>query len=131
MLDAANRIADWIEARADAVDYGQNPDWGTMSGVFHTGGGASLQPIRLWSDGTVAVQFQYLLDRPVFGVLAARQAFVDRLNAAPGVRLPGDAATKRPSVRLQALVEAGGVDAFLAALDWFVARLRGRPSTQS
>lgn len=131
VLEVAHRLADWIERRSDTVEFGQNPDWGTMSAVFRADGGVPVQPIRLWSDGTLAVQFQYLLDRPIFGALEARQAFLDRLNAVPGVRLPASAVTKRPSVRLQALAEAGGADALLAALDWLVGQLRGAPNARS
>ncbi len=119
---ASRAIVDWIGRRADRVTYNSNPVWGWMGAVFEKDG-AEIPLLRVHSDGSVAVYFEYMLHKPVFGDIARRQDLLDRLNAVPGVRLPPDAVSKRKTIALKGFTPAA-TSQFLAVMDWFVTELR-------
>ena len=79
--------------------------------------------LRLHCDGSVAVYFEYMLHKPVFGDIARRQQLLDRLNAVPGVRLPPDAVSKRKTIPLKEFTPEA-TSQFLAVMDWFVDELK-------
>jgi hypothetical protein len=123
MAVAASRsIIDWINQRADRVVFNSNPVWGWIGGVFSKNG-VDIPLLRLHSDGSVAVYFEYMLGKPVFDDLGRRQQLLDRLNAVPGVRLPPDAVSKRKTIPLAGFTPEATAG-FLAAMDWFVEELR-------
>ena len=119
---ASRAIVDWIGRRANRVTYNSNPVWGWMGAVFEKDG-AEIPLLRVHSDGSVAVYFEYMLHKPVFGDIARRQDLLDRLNAVPGVRLPPDAVSKRKTIALKGFTPAA-TSQFLAVMDWFVTELR-------
>ena len=121
-LAASRTIIDWIKRRADRVAFNSNPVWGWIGAVFEKDG-FEISLLRLHSDGSVAVYFEYMLGKPVFDDLARRQQLLDRLNAVPGVRLPPDAVSKRKTIPL-ADFTPDATAAFLAVMDWFVEELR-------
>lgn len=109
---------------ADRIEFNDNPRWGSMTPLMRLEGGELTGPFRLWSDGTINLMFQYMLGRPVFGNEALRAEFRRRLNEVPGIALAEGAISKRPTIPLGPIAEAGGADRLLAALDWFAATLR-------
>jgi len=119
---ASQCIINWIKRRADRVAFNSNPVWGWIGSVFEKNG-FEVSLLRLHSDGSVAVYFEYMLGKPVFDDLARRQQLLDRLNAVPGVRLPPDAVSKRKTIPLSGFTPEATAG-FLAAMDWFVEELR-------
>ena len=119
---ASRTIVNWISQRADRVAYNANPIWGWMGAVFEKAG-AEISLLRLHSDGSVAVYFEYMLHKPVFGDIARRQQLLDHLNTVPGVRLPPDAVSKRKTIPLNGFTPEA-TSRFLAVMDWFVTELR-------
>jgi len=119
---ASRAIVDWISRRADRVAYNSNPIWGWMGAVFEKAG-AEIPLLRLHCDGSVAVYFEYMLHKPVFGDIARRQQLLDRLNTVSGVRLPPDAVSKRKTIPLKGFTPEA-TSHFLAVMDWFVTELR-------
>ncbi|MCO6050509.1 hypothetical protein NGM99_12030 [Mesorhizobium sp. RP14(2022)] len=129
ILPAAKRIADWIRSRADRVAFNDNLQWGSMGAVFAVAG-TELTALRLHTDATVTVYFQYMMARPVFDSLAKRQELLARLNTVPGIRLPPEAVSKRKGIALADLT-ADSTSLFLEVMDWFVAELRTVTNTLS
>ena len=121
-LAASRAIINWIKRRADRVAFNSNPGWGWIGAVFEKDG-FEISLLRLHSDGSVAVYFEYMLGKPVFDDLARRQKLLDKLNAVPGIRLPPDAVSKRKTIPLAGFTPDATAD-FLAAMDWFVEELR-------
>ena len=86
-------------------------------------------PFRLWSDASIDLTFQYLLDRPVFRDLALRGELRRRLNEVPGIDLADTAVTRRPIVKLADVPHPDGTAELLRVFDWFVETLRaGEPA---
>ena len=122
IVEVAQLLVAWITRNADRVAYNSNPIWGWMGAVFEKAG-AEIPLLRLHCDGSVAVYFEYMLHKPVFGDIARRQQLLDRLNAVPGVRLPPDAVSKRKTIPLKGFTPEA-TSHFLAVMDWFVTELR-------
>jgi hypothetical protein len=102
---------------------GLAPYW-TMQGI-----GIPCSVCPPWESSTS--RFQYMTHPPLDDV-QTRHEYRRRLNGIPGVSIPEDAITRRPSIPL-ALFAANpkALEAFKAALDWFcetgaIARRRSR-----
>lgn len=128
-LTAARDVVAWIRRRADKVAFNSNPSWGSIGAEFEKNR-FRIPALRLGTDATMAVCFEYMLGKPVFDDLGRRQQLLGRLNAVPGIRLPPDAVSKRKTIRLADL-NSEAVTAVLAALDWFVETLRSDGDSSS
>ncbi|GJE19442.1 hypothetical protein [Methylobacterium marchantiae] len=118
----ARSIAHWMHRKADRIAFNTSPNFGALGAIFEVDG-SNIPALRIFTDGTMAVYFEYMLGKPVFDALTLRQELLDRLNAVPGIRLPPDAVSKRKTIPLAGLTPPA-VEAFLAAMDWFVDTLR-------
>lgn len=123
-VELARALSGWMERSADGVEFNDNPRWGSMTPLYRLDGSTLTGPFRLWTDGTINLMFQYMLGRPVFGDEALREELRHRLNEVPGISLPEMAISKRPTVPLLPVAEAGAADQLLAVFDWFATTLR-------
>ena len=119
----ARALAEWARRNADAVEFNNNPNWGSLTPIFRVEKAILPGPFRLWSDGSFNATFQYMLDRPVFRDTALREELRRRLNEVPGIALGPDAVAKRPKVKL-APIGAAGLPTLISAFDWFAETLR-------
>jgi hypothetical protein len=78
----------------------------------------------VWTYGRVEIPFQWMLSRRPFDGEAKRLELRDRLNRIPGVQIPADAITRRPSIPLALLTTEAALKDFLAVLDWYVAEVK-------
>lgn len=60
----------------------------------------------------------------LFDEEAKHLALLERLNSAPGINLPADSISRRPSIRLSALTEPRAFATFVSAFDWFLAEVQ-------
>jgi hypothetical protein len=78
----------------------------------------------VWTYGRAEVPFQWMLTRKPFDAEPKRLELRDRFNKIPGVEIPADAVTRRPSIPLAVLTAAAALKAFLDVLDWYVAEVK-------
>jgi hypothetical protein len=76
--------------------------------------------ISIWTYGRIEVQFQWMKVRPPFSDEIKRRELCDRLNQIPGVEIPDDAITRRPSIPLEVLTKDTVLRQFLDVLDWYI-----------
>lgn len=127
--EAAARILDWCGDRGLDVKWGTGVERGSFSPKLHRNG-ATYNMMTVWNwAGEIAIQFGSMREPP-FDEVGNRRVLADRLEAVPGSREFSDHSLTSawPSFRLARLVEAGGVDQFLGAWDWFLGQVPVQPS---
>jgi hypothetical protein len=120
--EVARAIFAWVDKRGDLDEwYGH----GKKDGSFQAGyQDPYAYPFALYGYGRVEIHFQYLGRRPPFDDQALRRELRDRLVAIPGVAIPDDMLTKRPSIPLQLLKEPGALERLTSALDWTLTKVK-------
>lgn len=121
---AAARILDWCVERGLEVNYGSGPERGSANPKL-VRNGIAYNMMAIWNwKGEIAIKFSSMNQHP-FESLERRRQFADRLEAVPGARkLSDDELLNRwPSLRISRLVEAGGIESFLEAWDWYLEQI--------
>jgi hypothetical protein len=101
--------------------------WGKGKGGFgpvldHAG--QPYYPFGISSRGRVDISFQYMT-RPPFDNVELRLEFLRRLNDIPGVSIPDDAITRRPSIPLALFAaDPEALKSLKGVLDWFCETVR-------
>ena len=60
ILAASRAIVAWSHRRADRIAFNSNPSFGALRAVFNEAG-ATIPALRIFTDGTMAVYFEYML----------------------------------------------------------------------
>jgi len=115
---AARRLLQWGRKAAGHVDWGSGKQDGSFIPVLIEGG-VEYYPVVVYTYGRVDIQFQYLVSKPPFETEAKRRELLAKLNQIPGINLPPDSFDRRPSVKLEALVDEQRLTKFIGVLDWF------------
>jgi len=76
----------------------------------------------LYSYGSVEIQFQFMESKPPFIGRELRNTLRERLNRIPGVAIPEDKLSLRPSFKVMLLREAEAYRKFIDAFDLFIKR---------
>jgi len=122
--EAAARILDWCDRRGLVMKWGTGSERGSFSPKL-VSGEVTYNLMSVWNwAGEIQIQFGSM-HHPPFDSLDSRREFADLLQAVPGSRpFPDDQLDdKWPSISLGRIVEAGGVDRFLEAWDWYLEQL--------
>lgn len=120
----ARELLEWARAQNARFFWGSGKVDGSFQPVFDHAGQAYF-PLAVWTNGKLDLQFQYLLLRPPFDDVVLRLEFLRRLNEIPGVSIPEDAITRRPSIPLAPLAaDPGMFEALKGVLDWFCGTVR-------
>jgi hypothetical protein len=120
-VGGAKRLLNWGTQRGARFDYGSGVSHGSVFFVF-TREGRSIWPIALWTYGKIEIQFQHLLKDQAFESEEARRELQRRLNAIPGVNIPDDGLSRRPSVAFSSLRLESSMQLFTEVLDWVLQR---------
>lgn len=122
-LKVAEQILNWAESRDLRIAWGA----GSSDGAFY----AMLDldevthytfAVRTgWKSAYIQLQFAQL--RRPFDTLEQRRELADRIQEATGVKLPDEALTKYPSIKLATLSQ-DKVRNFLEVFDWYIERCK-------
>ena len=121
--ETVRRVLRWAEAGGFRIGWGK----GAKDGAFwptvdHKGQPHSLIYVYTW--GALQIPFQTVGQRPPFNDESKRLDLLERLNQIAGVRLPPDAISRYPSIRLGTLNDPAALEQFLGTLDWVVQEIR-------
>jgi hypothetical protein len=119
----ARAILAWANARALRIWWGKGSKDGSFFPVLDIAE-RSYSLFTVWTYGRVEVLFQWLKEQPPFADEAQRLELLRRLNQLPGVTLPADAITRRPSVLLAVFQNDDVLQQFLATIDWVIQEIR-------
>ncbi len=119
----ARAVLDWARPRTRRIWWGRGRTMGSFVPVANVGG-VDHQLFAVYSGGVVEIYFQWYLYRPPFTDEAKRREMLDRLNAIPGVSLPADSITRRPSIPLATLAQGSRLTQFLEVFEWYLQQVR-------
>lgn len=117
---AARRAYQWAQRKMPEIWWGRGARMGSLY-PGKTIGGVRHSPFGLWTYGLVELQFQHM-ERP-FDDLELRRELMERLNRIPGVSLPEEKLSKRPSFAVSVLDQETAWTQFLEAMEWYLAEL--------
>lgn len=121
--DIARRILESIRDKLPRILWGEGRLHGSCSPVLDHNG-ITYNPIAIWTDGTIVVQFQRLSSKPPFDKVEKRLEFLEKLNRNPGISIPTEKISLQPSFPLAALRDDSAFEQFIEALDWVVHEIR-------
>ena len=119
----SRKILDWSKSRVPRIDWGEGKQDGSFVPVLHHKG-IDYPLFAVYTYGKFETHFQHYLNRPPFTSGPLRVEKLNRLNAIPGVSLPQDSITKRPSIPLKSLLEEGRTEALLSVYEWVLEQIR-------
>ena len=115
----ARRILQWASEHQLRLWWGKGSMDGSFFPLFDFQG-QQYWSLSVWTYGRIEIQFQMMKTRPPFADESKRLELLSRLNALPGVTLPPDAITRRPSIPLSLLHDDAVLQQFLAICDWII-----------
>lgn len=119
----ARRVCDWARTELPRFSFGSGVTDGSVFPVLDVGD-ASFYPFALWTYGSIEVQFQYMRDRPPFDQEAVRVEAIRRLNEVPGIDIPLDAHSRRPSFGMAALIDPPSLERFFEVVSWMIEQFK-------
>jgi hypothetical protein len=119
-LEVARGVAEWMEGSGGSLSFGSGQKGSTSVG-FTNNDGVRLDPIRLWTDGGIAIPpVKQWKRKPFFDEMENRRELIRRLKEIDGVNIANDDRT-RPLVRLSDLSSSPSkTQKFVSILNWIV-----------
>jgi len=121
--EVARTILAWAKKNVPRIWWGK----GNKDGSFYPMldyRGTNHFILSVWTYARIEIPFQWVRSRKPFEDEAKRLELRERLNRIPGVHIPADAISRRPSVPLAVLTNNASLNEFLAALDWYIAEVK-------
>lgn len=121
--EVARKIHEWAKANSLRIWWGK----GSKSGSFFPMldyNRLSYWLISVWTYGNIEVQFQMMKSKPPYDNESKRMELMHRLNQIPGITIPVNAITRRPSIPLSRLKDNNTLMQFLEMLNWVVQEIK-------
>jgi len=121
--EVARKILEWAKTNSLRIWWGK----GSRSGSFFPlldHNGLTHWLISVWTYGTIEVQFQVMKSKPPFDDESVRMELLRRLNALPGITIPANAITRRPSIPLSRLKGNNILMQFLETINWVIQEIK-------
>ena len=122
-LEVADALMRWAERNGGRATWGRGTRAGSFVPVF-SHNGEDFYPFAVCSSGSLEVYFQWSAYRAALSDVAPRQTLMDRLNAIPGVSIPSEKLSGRPTLSLTLFHQSEQRAAMLAAFDWALEHMR-------
>ena len=118
-MRVARRLLQWASEHQLRIWWGKGSQAGSFFPMLDSQG-KQYWSLSVWTYGRIEIQFQMMKTSPPFDAEAKRIELLSQLNALPGVSLPPDAITRRPSIPLSLLQDDAVLQQFLAICDWII-----------
>jgi hypothetical protein len=122
-VPAARQILAWARPRVIRIDWGRGARDGSFVPVVQHNGTEHFL-FAVYTYGSFETSFQFYRSRPPFTSDELLTEKLMRLNAIPGVSVPADGISRRPSIPLESLREEGRTEALLSVYDWVIEQIR-------
>ena len=126
-MQAAKKILEWSKPRFQSFYWGRGAKAGSFA-PFFIQGDVDFPSFAVWTYGTVEIYFQHLKNRPIFSSENKRLELLQMLNSIPGVSIPENTLSKRPSISLDLLKDEKSLGLFFNAFDWLIQQIKNEPN---
>lgn len=126
--DAAvvRKLYDWFCQRVDRIWWGQaQGEPGFVPSIMQ--GRTKHQLCEIWGKGKLETLFQWYAYKPQFAEEAKRMELLAKFNEIPGVNLPPDSITRRPSIPLAVFRDDERFTQLTKLMEWVVSEIRAKP----
>ena len=117
--DVARRVMQWSRARGLRDWWGTGTRNGSYVPSLDVNGNA-YSILTIWTGGTFEILFQYFARWEPFTAEGKRLLILGKLNAIPGISIPADAVSRRPSIELSTIQQTGSLESLLEVHDWII-----------
>jgi hypothetical protein len=118
----ANEIYEWITLKVTKIWWGKGKRSGSYVPVLEIDSVGHV-PFSVWTYGTIEINFQHYLNKPVFKEEERRVELMSKLNLISGVDIKKEQITKRPNIKLEWLIPEGNLDLFFDAYQWYIDKI--------
>jgi hypothetical protein len=117
------RILEWGNRKTPEIWWGKGKFDGSFVPTL-THKGVRHQLLAVWTYGVVEIYFYWFAYKPPFSSEEKRKELLDRLNSIPGVSLPQDAITRRPTIPLSTFGDEAALRQLLETYDWVIEEIK-------
>ena len=121
--EAARGILAWAKKSVPRIWWGKGNKDGSFYPMLDYKGEKHFVT-SVWTYGRAEMPFQWMLTRKPFDEETKRLELRDRLNKIPGVEIPAEGITRRPTIPLAVLTDDAALKGFLGVLDWYIAEVK-------
>lgn len=121
--NVARGLLDGMAARDMTIWWGRGATLGSFVPLFRHNE-VTHQLFAVWTNASVEIYFYWYKNKPPFDDAANRKELLRRLNDIPGVSIPEDGISRRPSIPLRALADDENLQQFLGLYDWFIDKVK-------
>ncbi len=129
VANIARQILEWSKPRFQSFYWGRGVKAGSFA-PFFIQGDVDFPSFAVWSYGTVEIYFQHLKSRPIFNSEKKRLELLQKLNSIPGVSIPENTLSKRPSISLELLKNEKSLGLFFNAFDWLIQQIKSESNVK-
>lgn len=115
----ARAIFAWAEQKKMRNWWGEGIRNGSFVPIYNANG-RDHQLFAVWSSGFVEMYFYWYQYRSPFDIEEKRLEILNRLNQIPGVKLPPNVISRRPSIPLTVFSSEESLKQFFEIFDWFI-----------
>jgi hypothetical protein len=119
----AKAILDWFTDHVTRVWWGEGRTMGSFVPQLVVGE-SKYQLFAAWTSGAVEIYFYWLAYKPAFADEAHRCELRELLVAIPGVEIPLEGLSRRPSFDMKHLIEPANLQRFFTAFAWAFQHIR-------
>jgi hypothetical protein len=113
----AKQLLEWGDRTHGRIYFGRGLTMGSFCPVLDAPG-CEYWFFYVYTTGAIELQFQHLKARPPFDEESVRAQMLEKLNEIPGVNLPPDGITRRPSFPINALCDSASLEKFQSVIEW-------------
>lgn len=122
-VKVGRKLYDWFRSKGLRIWWGKGATLPGFVPIFEDRGGKYLL-CEIWGYGKFETSFQRLASTPRFSDDQKRIELLERFNRIPGVDLPADSITRRPSIPLEVFRDDTRYNELIATLEWLLTEIQ-------
>ena len=120
--EIVRKIYEWSKENLPRITWGKGYIDGSLVPTLDLVG-PNYWPFGIYTNGYFEMKFQYMQMEP-FNEESMRVEFINRLNDIPGVSIPQDKASRRPSFPVSVLGKDENLQQLFSVINWSIQEIK-------